>query len=846
MSTCNKQVSLFGALAATLIVAGAAAGGPRPGPAVPYDQKPLFNIEDFNPGWIGGIALDGSGPGVQAAADRIIALQCDPPGGWGWPVTCPVTYNNITAPIAMGLMKAYDITGDTATLNAAIAGGDYDLTFTFTNGTPRHGSHAPAFLYRLSGTSYANDPQYSQYAEVGFFDRLTAFSYGDFADDPLYPVDTYGFIARHKTGRSGSLINLRPWDMQYMPWVAGLIGNPHSTGTDGISQQTTFLNDSVLDGLDTLDENIGSDIIGLAGAVHGLALNGTTTFPLINSPNHSAINGISTLCALADVLAGMQNANGAWYWISTLVSPGPTDEDTQVTAYAVMALVAADALSCGPYDTEIAKGRAWLDSIQDASGAFPDPFWGENVEVNGEALSAVTINTLSLNMATTCENSGTVTVTIDIDAMPVNIVGGQFFLEYNTTYLSLDSVDPGGTPFLTEVFECSEDESIPTGCTPTVGEIDFAVGVSPFNDPGSAGPATLAILTFNTVDELCTPTADLVKFRDIQPDPPTRLTDADGNPILPTWVNLGPITIDETDPVITPPSDIDVDADAGVCTAFVTVPTLVVDDPCTGIVSIVNDFNFTSNASGTYLPGPTTVIWTVTDNCGNTSTDSQIVTVSSFNQLVVTVELSPSVVAGPFDRCITFDVDCGGEFSEVITFTGGVGSKTVLVPCGPHTCISARDTLHTLRSTDVSIVDAGTQFTASFTTGTGNELVGGNLNDDNYIDILDFGVFVGEFNFDYTTGDTTCATAYPHADINGSGVADSADYQHISLNFLKASDADCGCTMPMMADRGPITQISVRALRRRGMEDLIKADLNHDGWLDMRDMQAFAAGARPE
>jgi hypothetical protein len=60
-------------------------------------------------------------------------------------------------------------------------------------------------------------------------------------------------------------------------------------------------------------------------------------------------------------------------------------------------------------------------------------------------------------------------------------------------------------------------------------------------------------------------------------------------------------------------------------------------------------------------------------------------------------------------------------------------------------------------------------------------------------------------------------------------------------------DANCtGCSMPLMAGRGPITRISVKALKRRGMEDLIKADLNHDGWLDLRDMQAFAAGARPE
>jgi len=228
---------------------------------------------------------------------------------------------------------------------------------------------------------------------------------------------------------------------------------------------------------------------------------------------------------------------------------------------------------------------------------------------------------------------------------------------------------------------------------------------------------------------------------------------------------------------------------------------------------------------------------------------TQDIIVSSFNQLVVTVELSPSMDVGTYTRCITFEADCGGEFTDVISFTstGGVatGTSTLLVPCGTYTCISARDTLHTLRST-VSMVDAGTQFTASFT-GASNYLVGGNLNDDDYIDILDFGVFVGEFNTTaYVDGNTTCATPFPHADITGDGLVDSGDYGFISLNFLDVADADCGCVMPMAANRGPITQISVRALKRRGMADLIKADLNHDGWLDLRDIQAFLAGARPK
>ena len=37
----------------------------------------------------------------------------------------------------------------------------------------------------------------------------------------------------------------------------------------------------------------------------------------------------------------------------------------------------------------------------------------------------------------------------------------------------------------------------------------------------------------------------------------------------------------------------------------------------------------------------------------------------------------------------------------------------------------------------------------------------------------------------------------------------------------------------------PVSCISVEALRARGLEDLIPADLNGDGWLDINDMNAF-------
>ncbi|MHC4589062.1 MAG: hypothetical protein ACYTAQ_06910, partial [Planctomycetota bacterium] len=377
----KRPTLMVGMLAggAVLAASGIAAAQTRPSVASPHDAEYLPYVDPGPSNWSPGAR---AGTAVQDAADRVIFLQCNPPGGWGWPVFCPPEYNNITAPICLGLMQAYDITADAASLSAAIRGGDFDLTVT------TFGSHTPYFLHKLSGAAYANDGSYSSWAEVKFFDELTAGTYKG-------SWDTVAYLNDHKTKRSGGLINLRPWDMQYMPWTAGQIGNGTSGPADPTSQQQRFL-DAVLDGLDTLDDAYQFDLGGLAGGIKGLALNGTTTFAAITSPNFTSINGLTDLCDLADVLAGFQNPNGSWYWNTTLGAPGAADEDTQVTAYAVLALIAAQAEGCGPYYAEIALGVGWLASIQDGiTGGFPSDGVGgqEYAESDAEALNAMAAST---------------------------------------------------------------------------------------------------------------------------------------------------------------------------------------------------------------------------------------------------------------------------------------------------------------------------------------------------------------------------------------------------------------------------------------------------------------------
>lgn len=338
---------------------------------------------------VGTPSLNRSVVGIQTAADHIVGQQCMD-GGWGWPhASCTATYNNITGPIGTGLLRAYQVTNDPAHLAAAVAGGNFDLTFQYTNGESRFGAYTAYFLWQLSQAT--GDPQYSTHAATKFFDELTAATYGP------SDLDTAGWIASVQAARTGYAINLRPWEFPRVLAVSGAIGNA--------GQQALFVQ-AVLDGLNTLDDthtvNPGAvwwDMIGLAGGVQALALGGVTTFPAIVSPLKADINGITTLEGLANVLAGYQNTNGSWYWgahISVPWVPASGDEDIQSTAYAVMALLAARDLVGPSYAAEIKAGRDYLYTLQLASGGFESwPGGTENVEAEAEALTVIS-NTISI------------------------------------------------------------------------------------------------------------------------------------------------------------------------------------------------------------------------------------------------------------------------------------------------------------------------------------------------------------------------------------------------------------------------------------------------------------------
>ncbi len=341
-------------------------------------------------------------------------------------------------------------------------------------------------------------------------------------------------------------------------------------------------------------------------------------------------------------------------------------------------------------------------------------------------------------------------------------------------------------------------------------------------------------------------------------------TDACGNPSQQTF---DVIVVDAEPPTVAcNQSNINVLADGGGCTASVTWNAATAGDNCSATVTYEIDLG--NNGSVDVTQAGTTYAFPVgthkvtakaTDPASNTATCFFLVTVQGVSELKVYLELE--TVMANLSRCITFDLWDGmasTTVNAVIPFTYAydpnapfAGAKAngvvIQVPCGAYTCISARDKLHTLRRTITGaphFAVSGTQYVANFI-AAGKVLLGGNLNDDQYIDVLDFGVYTWQYAANYGSPNTTCSTPYPHADISGDAVVLVGDFSYIQTHFLAGREAACDGSALAEVDDGPLTSISVEDLVATGQGELAAGDLNDDGVLDMADIQAFLSGARP-
>ncbi|MBY0311898.1 MAG: HYR domain-containing protein, partial [Phycisphaerales bacterium] len=341
----------------------------------------------------------------------------------------------------------------------------------------------------------------------------------------------------------------------------------------------------------------------------------------------------------------------------------------------------------------------------------------------------------------------------------------------------------------------------------------------------------------------------LVNFRPRpSPLPPTRLSTEFGGDVPTTTTDLAPFSMDSIAPSIATNAPIVVNAIATTCLGFAVPVPPAASDNCGGSVGVVGTRSDAQPLNAPYPVGVTTITWTATDCSGNMASSAQTVTVNNVNSFTTFVQLN-GIFSGTFDRCITFEFFNGScpnpafSIDVVMNFVNGFASTStpINVPCGSYTCVTARDKRHTLRRTANLGVFAGS-YTANFT-GT-RSLRGGNLNDDSYVDILDFGAFVGQFGVNFGTASTTCATPYPHSDISGNATVGLEDFTFIQTAFLQFNDPNCCGNFVMVAPNtpgGPVTDVGVSQLVSGGLWTVARSDLNRDGQLNEQDVAVFTA-----
>ena len=188
------------------------------------------------------------------------------------------------------------------------------------------------------------------------------------------------------------------------------------------------------------------------------------------------------------------------------------------------------------------------------------------------------------------------------------------------------------------------------------------------------------------------------------------VTDEKGNS---STCNATVTVVDNLEPTITCPGNI---------TALstdnpITIAQPTVSDNCQ-VASIVNDYNNTDNASGTYSLGTTTVHWTVTDNSGNTAECDMDVTVQSVCS-ISDVSFTPITCVGDNNATITisatgsgqieYSIDGGASFQTNNIFTSiSPGSYTIQISDASGCTETWADPIVICESNDFSVTSSVT------------------------------------------------------------------------------------------------------------------------------------------
>ncbi|MEZ5460550.1 MBG domain-containing protein [Dokdonella sp.] len=285
--------------------------------------------------------------------------------------------SNTQGASALGLLRAWERSGNPAFLAAAAANGACQINdcvpgMTYGDGQHRFATHDPLFLEQLSIDS--GDPQYADFADTEFWARLTAGIYGASAN-----LDAAGYANAVLGSRTSQNIpELAAWDLSKAAIAAQLAGE--TVARDAFMQ-------AILGSLNASDAAHSTyDVVGLTGAIWASAVTGIDLDP--TSGKWAAANSTAQL---ANLMLAWQ-APGGGFVGSTAAAGGAidTNADSQTTAFAMQAL---DALNASAYASEITSGFAFITSLQEPSGEFlgyigAAPGSQGAVESHGETLEA--------------------------------------------------------------------------------------------------------------------------------------------------------------------------------------------------------------------------------------------------------------------------------------------------------------------------------------------------------------------------------------------------------------------------------------------------------------------------
>jgi hypothetical protein len=193
-------------------------------------------------------------------------------------------------------------------------------------------------------------------------------------------------------------------------------------------------------------------------------------------------------------------------------------------------------------------------------------------------------------------------------------------------------------------------------------------------------------------------------------------------------------------------------------------------------------FHFTWTVLSTTSNGSVQVGASASDMAGNTAWTPAKTFVVNKNQVTGQVELEGFTGTGTVpahSRIVTFVASGGAAKTWTLALSNTSGSLMAYtltdVPAGT-TRISAK-TAWNLRRRMTAFLDANGQAQVEFT-GT-HKLLGGDLNEDNGVSLLDYGILRGAWN--------THSTA---ADINGDGQVQLLDYSILKSNWYQAGDPE--------------------------------------------------------